>query len=233
MVGYVVKTEAFEGPLELLLSLIGEKKLHISRVSLAAVADQFLKHLETVEEMNKPLVANFIYIASALMFIKSVSLLPSLKLSREEEQSIAELEERLKLYQRVKELGRHISQKFGRHIIFFRESPSATIIFVPTAEITLANLLKVLKQLVVSLPQPEALPNVLMKKVRKLEEVIDGLIQRIRGAMRLNFKDVVRNQKEKINVILHFLGLLELAKRGIIKVEQEALFQDITLYNSQ
>jgi len=227
---YTVKTEAFEGPLELLLRLIEEKKLHISRISLATVADQFLAHLQSLPQFDKNLAVNFIYIASTLMLIKSVSLLPNLKLSPEEEQSITELEERLRRYQRMKELSKYIRQRFGKRIIFFRESALMTIVFAPTAEITLTNLVNFLKQLVASLPQPENLPSVTVKKVRNLEEVINTLVKRIQAAIRLSFTEVVVGQAGKINVILNFLGMLELVKRGIINAEQAKPFQDITLH---
>lgn len=229
MIGYTVKTESFAGPLELLLRLIEEKKLHISRISLAAVADQFLAHLQSLPQFDKNLAVNFIYIASTLMLIKSISLLPNLKLSSEEEQSITELEERLRRYQRIKELSRHIKQRFGRHIIFFRESTSMPTVFAPGAGITPASLVILWKQLISSLPPTETLPSVLVKKARNLEEVISTLVKRIQTAMRLSFAEAVAGQADRINVILSFLGMLELVKRGMISAEQPAPFQDITL----
>ncbi len=227
---YTVKTETFEGPLELLLHLIEEKKLHISRISLAVVADQFLAHLQSLSQFDKNLAVNFIFIASTLILIKSASLLPNLRLSPEEEQSITELEERLKRYQQMKKLSKHIKQRFGRQIIFFRESVLMTPVFAPTAEIIPANLVNLLKRLIAALPQPKNLQSVVVKKMRNLEEVINGLVKKIQAAMRLSFTEVVSSQETKINIILSFLGMLELVKRGMINVEQKTPFQDITLY---
>ena len=81
---FKVKVGEFEGPMELLLNLIEEKKLHISQVSLATVADGFIDHLRLVDGENKKEIADFVLVASTLMLIKSLSLLPSLATTPEE-----------------------------------------------------------------------------------------------------------------------------------------------------
>jgi len=66
-----LKTEKFEGPLDLLLHLIEEKKLHISEVSLAQVTDDYIAYLSSQKDISKKNMADFLIIASTLMFIKS------------------------------------------------------------------------------------------------------------------------------------------------------------------
>ena len=101
---YTVKTEAFEGPLDILLSLIEKRKLHINDVSLSKVADDFIAYINSIEEFPLEESADFILIASTLILIKSKSLLPTLDLSIEEEEDISTLEDRLREYQKIKEL---------------------------------------------------------------------------------------------------------------------------------
>lgn len=226
---FVAKAGEFEGPIEVLLRLIEERKLHISQVSLAAVADDFLAYLEKLEEKNKGEVANFVLVASTLMLIKSLSLLPTLQVSTEEKEGIEDLERRLKLYQQMKEVSAHLKERFGRQIIFAREVGETKPVFAPTAEVTKLGILQALKNLITNFPKPEKIPQAVIKKVISLEEAINNLANRVQSALRTSFRQFVGNQKEKTNIIVSFLGMLELVKRGIINVEQQAHFADINI----
>ena len=99
---YKVKTEKFEGPLDLLLNLIEKRKLLINEISLAKISDDYIQFIKDSGNFPMGESANFILIASTLLLIKSRSLLPSLSLSQEEENSIEELEHRLKIYKEIK-----------------------------------------------------------------------------------------------------------------------------------
>ena len=73
---YQVRLPAFEGPLDLLLQLIEREKLDISSISLAQVADQFLTYVRKLEEIGADTLADFLVVASRLVWIKSRLLLP-------------------------------------------------------------------------------------------------------------------------------------------------------------
>src|SRR3989338_3882690 len=103
---FAVRVGEFEGPMELLLELVEEQKLPINQVALATVADSFLEYLKQLPkslsangqaEMN--VLGNFVVIAATLILIKSISLLPTLAVTDEEEEQIGDLERRLRLYQ--------------------------------------------------------------------------------------------------------------------------------------
>ncbi len=100
--GFNIKTTVFEGPLDLLLNLVEKRKLFISDVSLAQVTDDFIRHVQSVENFPIGESAQFILIAATLLLIKSKSLLPTLQLTTEETENIHDLETRLKLYQKIK-----------------------------------------------------------------------------------------------------------------------------------
>ncbi len=227
---FQVKVGEFEGPIEVLLGLIEEKKLHISQVSLAAVADDFVNHLQKLDQTSKAQIANFILVAATLMLIKSISLLPALEVTPEEEESIGDLERRLKLYRRLKELSVQVKERFGNRVIFGREAGRELVpVFSPTAEITTPNLLAAIKNLIQNFPKPEILPQVIIQKILSLEEVIKDLSKRVQSALKMSFRDFVKDKKEKVNIIVSFLGLLELVKQGIVSVEQSAHFGDIAM----
>lgn len=234
MPAYAVKLGDFEGPIELLLRLVEEKKMHISRVSLAAVADGFVAYLEKLEGRDKNQMANFILVASTLMLIKSLSLLPSMAISEEEKEDIKDLECRLRLYARLKELSGHVRAAYGRRRIFAREPRrEMTPIFSPGRDLSVVSLAAALKRVIANLPAVEKLPRAVVQKVASLEEAIDDLVRRVRSALKISFQHLVKDKSEKVNVIVSFLGMLELVRRGIVQAEQSAHFEDITIEQAE
>lgn len=231
---FKTKVGEFEGPLDLLLVLIEKRKMHISQVSLAQVADDYVNYLKNQADSSMEAMANFIMVASTLMLIKSLALLPGLQLSEEEKGSVTDLEDRLKKLKRVRELSLHIKERFGRGIIFAREEGSApAIVFSPTREITLPNLLSNIKNLIINLPVKEIIPQAVIKKVISLEEVISDLASRVNRALKMSFSDFVKDKAEKVNIIVSFLGMLELVKQGVIDIEQKSHFAEIEMENKE
>ena len=225
---YTVKTQVFEGPLDLLLELVTKRKLFVSDVSLSQVTDDFIRYLEEHEEFPIGESAEFIVIASTLMLIKSRSLLPRLTLTGEEEESIHDLEHRLALYARVKELAMGLKSIFGKRLIFEKTpGKNPTIVFSPDSRTDTQNLLLALKTVIESLPKKEILPKVTVRKVISLEEMIERLARRISQASKISFKEFQGATKgkmtyeKKVSIIIGFLAMLELVKRGAIRVMQK------------
>ncbi len=226
---FKVKVGEFEGPLDLLLNLIEKRKLHISQVSLAQVADDYIGYLKSEDDgQSMEAMANFIMVASTLMLIKSLALLPGLQLNEEEKSDISNLEDRLKQLQRVRELSLHVKERFGKEVIFTQtERAKKVTVFAPTNEIIIPNLLTAIKELIKNLPKVEVIPEKIIRKVISLEEVISDLAKRVGQAMKMSFKDFVKDKADKVNIIVSFLGMLELVKQGAINIEQKAHFEDI------
>lgn len=224
---YTVKTEAFEGPLDLLLELVTKRKLFVNDVSLAEVTDDFIKYLESHDEFPIGESAEFIVVASTLMLIKSKSLLPMIDLSPDEEESIHDLENRLVLYQRAKELSLVIKSIFGKKIIF-EKTPSRNqlVVFSPDSKTDTKNLLASLEGILETLPKKDVLLKVTVRKVVSLEEMIERLIGRVSEVSKISFKDFHGTKgkldyEKKVSIIVGFLAMLELVKRGVIRVTQE------------
>jgi segregation and condensation protein A len=224
---YTVKTHVFEGPLDLLLELVTKRKLFVNDVSLAQVADDFVSYVEAQGEVPLSESAEFILVASTLMLIKSRSLLPTLELTQEEEESIHDLEHRLAVYARVKELAALLRGLYGQQVIFEKEPrKNDAVIFTPDSKTDVANIHAALERLIMALPKKEALPKVLVKKVISLEEMIERLSERVAKAGRMSFRDFHGNRgalthEKKVSIIVGFLAMLELVKRGAIRVSQE------------
>lgn len=227
---YKVKTENFEGPLDLLLHLIEKRKLFIGDVALSEVTDDFIGYIQNRTDFPIEEISQFILVASTLLLIKSKALLPMLELTEEEEGSIEDLELRLKEYKRFKELSRHIKNKFGRQIIFPASGKIMEPIFSPGSEISLKTILEAAHSTILSFPKPEILPKTAVKKVLSLEEMIERLLKRISESIKMSFKEFSGNNKaNKSNIVISFLALLELVKRGLVETEQQNHFADIEI----
>jgi segregation and condensation protein A len=228
---FTVKTPVFEGPLDLLLDLIEKRKLHIGDISLAAVTDDFIAYVNEQKDFPVPQAAAFVLVASTLLLIKSKALLPTLELSPEEEGSIEDLERQLKLYQRIRELSKHVTVRFGKTMLFGK-SPARTFepVFMPDKRVTLGNLTLSIHDVLTNLPRKEFVPQAIVKKVISLEEMIENLSKRISENLRLSFRDFSGiGKRQKVDVIVSFLALLELVKRNSVSVSQTATFEDITI----
>ncbi|OHA59463.1 MAG: hypothetical protein A2589_01205 [Candidatus Vogelbacteria bacterium RIFOXYD1_FULL_46_19] len=221
----------FEGPLDLLLQLIEKNQLHISQVSIAQVADDYIAYITNLSNLPKREAADFLVIASTLMLIKSASLLPSLNLLPEEERGAEELELRLKLYQQMQTASLDIKQLFDHQPVFWPlPRRNYEPVFAPSAELVVDNLTNVILKLLAALPKISNLPQIAVKRVISLQEAMEKLIQRIERALSLKFNDFApRNRAEKVNIIVSFLGMLELVKQGMIEVNQNAHFEDIDM----
>ena len=228
---FKIKTQSFEGPLDLLLDLIEKRKLFISDISLAKVTDDFINHIKQFENMPMGESAHFILIASTLLLIKSKSLLPSLSLTSEEQGDIKDLETRLKIFKKIKEASRHVAELFGEEIIFTQsQSRLVTPVFTPAAEFSIEKALQTIGDIVKRLPKKESLPKHLVQKVVSLEEMVDTLTTRITSHLRISFKEFTKEHREnRVNVIVSFLAMLELVKEGIMHVSQESAFGDIQM----
>lgn len=227
---FTVKQQSFDGPLDVLLTLIEKRKLFINDISLAKVADDYLAHIKTLGNFPIADSANFVLIASTLVLIKSKSLLPNLELTADEQGDIADLERRLKIYRRIKELSVGIKERFGKHISFSPEPRKVEPIFSPDTSMTVAALISAVRDVLKNLPKKEFLPKVIVEKVMSLEEMITHLTKRVTDSLRMSFREFSKGGKEnKIHVIVSFLAMLELVKQGIISVTQESRNDDILM----
>lgn len=228
---YQIKLEKFEGPLAALLELIEKRKLSINEVSLADVTDQYINHLKALEGFPLMEVSNFVAIASTLMLIKSASLIPSFELTEEETGDIKDLERRLQIYTQIRNFASILGQSFGKKIMFNREAfLGFNFEFLEPKGVTKEKLHDVLKQIIANLPIKEILPEAVVKKTVSLEKKISEIITRIHQQIELSFSDAFTvGKNERIEIIISFLAVLELIKRGFIMVEQTAVFDNIKI----
>ncbi|MBI4132279.1 MAG: segregation/condensation protein A [Candidatus Sungbacteria bacterium] len=251
---YQVKQEKFEGPLDLLLELIQQEKLSINEISLAKVTDDFIGYLKALQTRlpgglaageadqlaqikesetwaGQEVLAEFLVVAAQLLLIKSRSLLPQFAASPEEEESIAELERRLAEYQRFKSLAVELGRMAkGGPKSFSREAYAGTApLFYPPKRFSIAMLAEAFSGVLAVLPKIEKLAEEKIRKIISLEEKIQELQAFLQERVERAFSEIVSGAREKIEVIISFLALLELAKQKFVTVEQQHRFGDIKI----
>src|SRR3989338_100763 len=231
-VQYQVSQERFQGPLDLLLDLIEREKLPINEISLAKVTDEYVTHVKSMEIVDQEALAEFLVVAAQLMLIKSRSLLPHLALSGEEEESIDDLERRLAEYKRIKELAKELRtiENAGLHIFSREAYLGMPAVFYPQPKITGGRLAEVCEGALKAIPKFQKLIEEKLQRVVSLEEKIRDIQSRL--ALRLNhiFSELVEDSREKVEVIVSFLAILELAKQKLVRLDQDDPFGAIRVH---
>lgn len=228
---YLVKQEKFEGPLELLLDLIEREKLSIAEISLSRVADEYIAHIRALENIDPEELAEFLVVAAQLMLIKSRSLLPSLELTQEEEGSIEELEKRLAEYQKIRELARELKKLeiLKNHILVREAFRGQEPIFYPPPKLKMESLKEPFAAFLAALPKIEKLAEEKIKKIISLEEKISHIRSFLSDRLERAFSEIIKGAAGKVDVIVSFLAILELAKQKFLDIRQEKLFEDIKI----
>ena len=227
---YKIKVEKFEGPLDLLLSLIEKEKLDITQVSLAGVTEQYIHFIEESESISPEELADFLVIAAKLLLIKSKILLPYLQ-QGEEEDSGLELEQQLKMYKLFVEATANVERLLKkRKFSYFRESSKMfEAIFIPPKNIKKSDLRNVFYAIIKGI---EPVITFIKRAVRKsisLREKIFHIKEILMKAEESNFNELLSQAKSKTEIIVTFLALLELVKQRDIAVMQDDMFSDITI----
>ena len=225
---FSIETTRYQGPLETLLDLIEDRKMSITDISLAEVTDAFLSYVEKLPQLPLGETSQFILVASTLLLIKSRTLLPTLELSASEEESVHELERRLARLHIIRAASKLIKkERWRKTLMLARRAPLRPAVFSP-AESSIATISAAALKLVNVLPKPAELAKAAVAPVLALEDVIVGLKKRLTTAFRARFSELTQS-KDRHEVIVYFLAMLELVRSGHASVSQEKLFEDIEI----
>lgn len=225
---FSLETGGYQGPLETLLEMIEARKMSISDISLAEVADAYLAYVEKLPSLPLAETSQFVLVASTLLLIKSRTLLPTIELSQEEQESVEELERRLARYALYRNASKLLRKEWGRAPLYLsRRAPLRPSIFSP-AEAAIQTIHTAGQRLINMLPKPEELAKAAVAPVIALEDVISHLKSRLTTAFRARFSELVKS-KDKHETIVYFLAMLELVRSGSASITQEKLFEDITI----
>lgn len=224
-----IQTDSFAGPFELVLELIEARKLLVNDLSLASITDDFINHVRSAETFPVEQTANFIQIAATLLLIKSKSLIPDLALTEEEQGDVEDLKKRLAAYERVRNAAAELARMYGKHPMVEGGTRPTEAHFSPTRDTTTEAIASAMRRLLAAREVASELPEARIRPLVSIEDMMDKLAARVQQAMTLSFKDFTGSTKEKIDIVVSFLALLELVKQGAVAAEQHSQYGDIRI----
>ncbi len=230
--GIHIRTSVYEGPFELILDLIEKRKLSVNELSLAEVTDDYIQFVRGQGQFPMEEAAQFIGIAATLLLIKSKSLIPELELTGEEEEDVDDLKKRLIQYEHLRDAARELSRIFGVQVMVSAGERAPEPYFAPARDFTPDALAHALADALAALEKAqEKLPEARVRPLISIEEMMDTLLARVQKTITLSFKEFAGGAREKVEVIVSFLALLELVKQGAVEALQHSAYGDIEISN--
>jgi segregation and condensation protein A len=242
--GIPIKLEAFEGPLDLLLHLIDKNKVNIYDIPISMITEQYLEYIKQMDSKNLEVMSEFLVMAATLINIKSKMLLPIEK--NEEEELIdprQELVDRLLEYKMYKYISEELKDKqmdasrvmfkqptIPQEIADFKEDINVSDLL---SDLTLSRLHEIFNSIIKK--QVDKIDPIRSKfgKIEQEEINLSSKFSQIQeyGLLHktFSFRSLLEALHTRMELIVTFLGILELIKIGRISIDQECLFDDIII----
>ncbi|BCN31393.1 segregation and condensation protein A [Anaeromicropila herbilytica] len=242
--GIPVKLEVFEGPLDLLLHLIDKNKVNIYDIPIVLITEQYLEYVKNMQTKDLNIMSEFLVMAATLIKIKSKMLLPKEdKEDEEKEDPRQELVDRLLEYKMYKFISEELKdkQQDAAKVMFknpsipdeIRDYKEEINIEELLGDITLSKLHRIFESVIKK--QADKIDPIRSKfgQIEKEEINLSDKMSYIEEFAKKNhtfgFRKLLEEQCSKMDLIVTFLGILELMKTGIIQILQENLFEDILI----
>lgn len=227
---YSVELEKFQGPLDLLLELIEQRELEITEISLAEIAESFIRHLDQIEELYPEELADFLVIATRLIYIKSRALLPFLE--ADEDDSAQQLTDHLKMYKEFRDASDQliniIDQKHFMVARPVRAKQLEIVEFSPPHSITKQLLERTYINVLQHVRTVIRIPKAAISKAITLKEKILAVSALLQQHSQLRFHDLI-DGKDRTDIVVTFLAVLELLKQNTISAHQGGDANDIVI----
>ncbi len=232
---YKVTINDFEGPMDLLLHLVKENNIDIIELNVEEITEQYLKYIEKAEELNLDIASEYLTLAAELIEIKSMSLLPKKVVVEDdyEEDPRENLIARLVEYQKYKEVTKDLKELEEQRKHFYSKSPSNLKEFKENEEINYGDLtMDLLMNAFQKFLDRKEEEKPLNTKITKKEYSVSARSREI--------KDVLKKRKKvefeelfdivtKDYVVVTFLSILSMAKKGELIITQNDNFSKIVL----
>ncbi len=232
---YKIKLEVFEGPLDLLLYLVKKDHLNIYDIPISTVTEQYLKYIDLMKMLDLNIAGEFLVMAATLMQIKSKMLLPAeegVASEGEQEDPREELVRRLLEYDKFKEIASDLRQKeTDQREIFKRprtedgkpEEEKKSAYF----EASIFDLINAFSRALKDVPK-EVFYEVVKDKFT-MEEATHRILHLLLVNSQVRLSELFGQAKNKLEIIVTFLAVLELIKMKEIIALQSELFQEIDI----
>jgi len=234
---FKVKIPDFEGPLDLLLFFIKRDELDIYNIPIAYITNEFLEYMHIMQMLDLELAGEFIVMAATLMQVKARMLLPHI-LHEEGEEELdprAELTQRLLEYKRFKESSEELQEmELEQRKRFYRMHFKQDIKLQDPEEdesilkdVTLFHLIKAFQTAITNIPKP------VLHEVRtipySIEEQGRFLMNFFHERREYNFLDVIDHMREKIQLVVTFIALLELIRAHRVRIDVQGEYNNFRI----
>ena len=235
---YVVRTEVFEGPFDLLLHLIARQRVDIWQVSLSRITEDYLAEVRRMRQLNLEVATEFLVVAATLLELKAARLLPAPDADPDEAE--AALEERDLLFARIlqyraykqvaglfggrlAEQAAYVPRRVGAEDVLRRVVPELLVGIAP------AELARLAAAAMVPAPPPQVTTTHIAPPRLSVTEAVSSLARRLQNEGASSFEELVGRQAVPIEVVIGLLAVLELYKRSLVELDQTSTFGDIAV----
>lgn len=226
----------FNGPLDMLLFMIGKAKIDIKDIFVSEVTDQYIRSVREAEDLDMDEASSFIQMAATLLEIKSRSLLPKPVVQEEEEEDPqAVLIRQLEEYARFKQIATDMQSFEKAAALMYEKLPEEYPLPPPSFEIsglTLSGLISGFAAVMARKPKEEEPPPDIARRIMREEHSVPDCMLQIVKRLKmgsLSFSDLIREGASKEEIVTYFLALLELLRLGRINITQDEAYGDILL----
>jgi segregation and condensation protein A len=231
----VVRLDVFDGPLDLLLSLVKERQLDIATVPLATVAEQYLAYVSMMETVDVEAAAEYLVIAATLVFLKSRALLPPVpsEFIDEQAESPQEVEERLRArliaYSNYRQAGEELRERQSQASSFYYRDGGD-----PAGDLRQRYRVepeKLTRAFIAMLAAARPERRTIARERLSMMATMDYIVRKIREDGQVLFSALCKEMgMVRESIIVTFLAVLELIRRRRVGYEQPELFDDIRLF---
>ena len=233
------RLDQFEGPLDLLLTLISKNKVSITDIPISLICDQYIEYIEQAQKMDPDIASEFIVMASELMLIKSRMLLPHEEGTENDPRR--EIADALMLYQQAKLVAKELRPRYdeysGRYVKGTDDvPPEKGLPLNLNADMLVKALESVLKRIKVAEAQrkPSELVNPLIKhKVISVEEKIDQICIILEEQEEASLFFLLKDSESRAELVARFMGILELIKLRRVLITTITVTDDVVEYNEK
>ena len=236
---YKVKLKSFEGPFDLLVYLIENAEMSIYDIKISEITTQYLAYIKAMEERDVALAAEFMVLASSLIEIKSKMILPRMTEDGQalvEEDPRTELVARLVEYKQFKEIAEMLEQREERSFNIFEKPQEDISQYLDNPDEYLSLGLKDFASAFSLFIQKKQRVEAVRKHYTRIERERASMEKRISSILKavrmkigqvFSFKEFIQDKKDRYDVVVTFMSLLEMAKARAVKVEQHVTYGDI------
>lgn len=220
------KLEVFEGPLDLLLSLISKNKIDMSDIPISLLCDQYMDYITKAQSMDIDLSSDFLYMASELMLIKSRMLLP--RNEEDEEDPREALAAALLEYQRAKQASGILKDRFNEYGSRMAKetdeiAPDKSYVADHDSTLLYKAFLKVISEVrITDTEAKKKFEPILKKRTVSVVSIVENLARRLRGGRKVSLGSFFRSAEDRLELVSMFLAMLELLKSGHLILEESA-----------